>query len=42
MGSVDSDASTAEFREAGYGDSHQLDVTGSVGVHEAKEVDGRR
>lgn len=41
MGSVHADTSTTEFCEAGYGDLHQINVTGSIGVHEGEEVDGR-
>lgn len=42
MGSIHTDAGAAEFREASYCDPHQINVTGSDGVYEGEEVDGRR
>ena len=42
MGSVHTDTCATKFCEASYGDPHQINVTGSDGVHEGEEVDGRR
>ena len=41
VGGVNTDTSAPEFCEACYGDPHQINVTGSNGVDEGEEVDGR-
>ena len=40
VGSTHTDTGTTEFREAGYGDHHQIDITGSGCVNEGKDIDG--
>lgn len=41
VGSVHTNTSSTELREAGYGELHQIDITDSSGIDEGKDVDGR-
>jgi hypothetical protein len=40
VGSVHTNTSARVFREAGYGDPHQAEITGSNSVDEGKDVNG--
>lgn len=42
MRSSHTDTGATEFREASYGDYHQINITGSKGVNEGKDIDGGR